>query len=42
MQNIVLLGKMNKDQFSLDVSSGVSPLEAFGIALSSFDPKMVC
>lgn len=39
---MVLMGKMRNDEFSLDVSSSVSPLEAFAIALSSFDPKLVC
>jgi len=40
--NCLVFGKMSKDKFDLEFSFPFSPLQAFGIALSSFDSKLNC
>jgi len=37
--NILLFGKVSKDEFSLDFGYPLCPLQAFAIALASFDVK---
>ena len=39
---IVQFGRVGKDLFTLDFRFPLSPLQAFGIALSSFDYKLAC
>ena len=39
---LMLFGKVNENQFNLDMMSSISPLIAFGIALSSFDSRIMC
>ena len=39
---ILQFGKVSKDDFSLDFKYPLSPLEAFGVALSAFDFKWCC
>jgi len=38
----VQFGRVGKDLFTLDFRFPLSPLQAFGIALSSFDYKLAC
>jgi len=39
---VVQFGRVGKDLFTLDFRFPLSPLQAFGIALSSFDYKIAC
>ena len=39
---LMLFGKVNDNQFNLDMMSHISPFVAFGIALSSFDSRIMC
>jgi hypothetical protein len=39
---ILQFGRIATDRFSMDVSYPMSPLQAFGICLSSFDNKLAC
>ena len=43
-QNAVVLqfGRVAKDEFTMDLQWPLSPLQAFGITLSSFDSKIAC
>jgi tubby-related protein 1 len=41
IQDILLFGKCNKQMFNLDISHPLSPMQAFAIALTSFDSKLV-
>ena len=43
-QNAVVLqfGRVAKDEFTMDMQWPLSPLQAFGITLSSFDSKIAC
>jgi hypothetical protein len=36
----MLFGRVDEDIFNLDVLSPLTPLQAFGIVLSSFDTKI--
>jgi tubby and related proteins len=40
--DIMLFGKVNDSKFNLDMSTLITPLIAFGIALSSFDSRIMC
>ena len=40
--NALVFGKINKDKFDLEFTYPFSPLQAFGIVLSSFDNKLNC
>lgn len=39
---IMLFGKVNEAKFNLDMTHPIAPLVAFGVALSSFDTRMMC
>ena len=39
---LVVFGKVNDAKFNLDMMCPISPLIAFGIALSSFDSRIMC
>ena len=39
---ILQFGKCGKDKFTMDIKYPMSPLQAFGICLSSFDYKIAC
>lgn len=39
---LLQFGRVEKDKFTLDFSWPLSPLQAFGICLSSFDYKLAC
>jgi hypothetical protein len=42
-ENISLqFGRVGPDRFTMDVAWPMSPLQAFGIVLSSFDYKLAC
>ena len=38
----MLFGKVNDEKFNLDMICPICPLIAFGIALSSFDSRIMC
>lgn len=38
----LIFGKLDEDEFRLDVGSPISPLVGFGIALSTFGGKIGC
>jgi tubby-related protein 1 len=38
----MIFGKVNESKFNLDMAYPISPLIAFGIALSSFDSRIMC
>lgn len=38
----MLFGKVNEAKFNLDMTHPIAPLVAFGVALSSFDTRMMC
>ena len=40
--NCLVFGKINKDKFNLEFTYPFSPLQAFGVVLSSFDNKLSC
>ena len=39
---VMQFGRIGKDLFTLDYSYPLCPLQAFGIALSSFERKFAC
>jgi tubby-related protein 1 len=39
---VLQFGRVTGDEFSLDVRYPLSPVQAFGIALTSFDAKLAC
>ena len=39
---ILQFGRVGKDLFTLDLQWPLSPLQAFGLALSSLDSKLAC
>ncbi|KAI6655660.1 Tubby protein-like [Oopsacas minuta] len=39
---VLQFGKVGRDRFTLDYRSPLCPLQAFGIALSSFERKFGC
>ncbi|RKP35419.1 tubby C-terminal-like domain-containing protein [Dimargaris cristalligena] len=39
---ILQFGRISQSVFTLDFQFPMTPLQAFGIALASFDPKLVC
>lgn len=39
---IMMFGKVSESKFNLDMAHPISPLVAFGIALSSFDSRIMC
>jgi hypothetical protein len=39
---IMLFGKVNDSKFNLDMMSPISPLICFGLALSTFDSRIMC
>ena len=39
-QSLLLFGKVNNTQYSLDFREPVSPIQALGIALTSFASKL--
>lgn len=39
---IMQFGRIANDEFTMDIQYPLSPIQAFGIALSSFDPKLAC
>mgnify|MGYP000169457531 CR=1 FL=1 len=39
---LLQFGRTNKDEFTMDFQWPLSPLQAFGICLSSFDYKLAC
>ena len=43
-QNTVVLqfGRVGKDEFTMDMHHPITPLQAFGVTLSSFDSKIAC
>lgn len=40
-QNMLLFGKCNKEMFNMDISHPLTPMQAFAIALTSVDSKLV-
>lgn len=38
----MLFGRVGTDMFNMDVEYPLSPVQAFGIVLSSFDFKFAC
>lgn len=38
----MLFGKVNENNYNMDIGLPLSPLIAFGVALSSFDEKFFC
>jgi tubby-related protein 1 len=41
-ENLLLFGRVGEDLFNMDIRYPLSPLQAFGIVISSFDGKLVC
>ena len=41
-EELIIFGKVNESKFNLDMMNPISPLIAFGIALSSFDSRIMC
>jgi tubby-related protein 1 len=39
---VLQFGKTGKDDFTMDIQYPITPLQAFGIVLSSFDSKIAC
>lgn len=39
---VLQFGRVSGDTFTLDLQYPLSPIQAFGIALSSFDAKLAC
>lgn len=39
---IMQFGKIEQDTFTMDFRYPLSPVQAFGIALTSFDAKLAC
>jgi hypothetical protein len=39
---VLLFGRVGDDIFNVDIQYPLSPLQAFGIILSSFDYKIAC
>jgi len=39
---VMMFGKQAEHRFSIEVKDKLSPLVAFGIALSTFDSKFLC
>lgn len=41
-KDLVIFGKITDNKFNMDVSYPITPYIAFGVALSSFDSRIMC